>query len=131
MNQIAVLEKIAKNTEPKTSFYILMSAKSTHIKTSFNPLIQLDKTKKYEMALANLETYYSFPNIDSSNNNFRYSPDNGNTWSNIDIPEGSYEISAINAYVQRMMKKNGHYDSDNDKSYIIETTVTLQSLAVV
>ena len=44
----------------------------------------------------NLETYYSFPNIDATNNNFRYSPDNGKTWHNIDIPEGCYEISDIN-----------------------------------
>ena len=47
-------EKIALNTEPKWSFYILLSEKSTRIKTKFNPLIELDKTKKYEMALVNL-----------------------------------------------------------------------------
>lgn len=95
MDQISLLEKIAKNTEPKSSFFILMSDRSTYIKTRFNPLIQLDNTKKYEMALVNLETYYSFSNINSTNNNFRYSPDNGTTWVDIDIPEGSYEIAAI------------------------------------
>jgi len=70
------------------------------------------------MALVNLDIYYSFPNIDPSNNNFGYSPDNGTTWTNIDIPEVSYEITAINAYVQRIMKDNGHYDVVNDKHYI-------------
>ena len=89
-----LLEKIAKNTEPKTSFYVLVNDRSTRIRTRFNPLIQLDKTKMYEMALVNLETYYSFLNIDSTNNNFRYSPDNGETWFDIDIPEGCYEIVA-------------------------------------
>jgi len=118
MDQIALLEKIAKNTEPKTSFFILMRDESTHIKTRFNPFIQLDKTKKYEMALVNLETDYSFPNIDISNNNFRYSPDNDTTWFDIGITEGSYEIADINAYIQRIMKSNGHYDSFNDKHYI-------------
>jgi len=113
-----LLEQIARNTEPKSSFFIQISDKSTHIKTRFNPLIQLDETKKYEMALVNLDTYYSFPNIDSSNNNFRYSSDNGKTWTNIDIPEGSYEITAINAYMQRVMKDNGHYDAVNDKHCI-------------
>ena len=52
MNQSELLEKIARNTEPKASFYILISENSTRIRTRFNPLIQLDKTKKYEMALA-------------------------------------------------------------------------------
>jgi len=118
MDQIALLEKIAKNTEPKTSFFILMRDRSTHIKTRFHPLIQLDETKKYEMALVNLETFFSFPNIDSSNNNLRYSPDNGATWVDIDIPEGSYEIGDINAYVQRIMSNNKHYDSVNDKHSI-------------
>jgi len=113
-----LLEKIVKNTEPKAPFYILVSDRSTRIRTRFNPLIQLDKTKKYEMALVNLETYYSFPNIDSANNNFRYSPDNGETWFDIDIPEGCYEITSINDYVVRIMKDNGHYDSANDEYYI-------------
>jgi hypothetical protein len=100
------LERIAKNTDPKSSFYILLSKNSTQIRTKFNPLIELDKSKKYEMALVNLETYYSFPNIDATNNNFRYSPDNGTTWFNIDIPEGSYEIVDINEYIQRNLKDN-------------------------
>src|SRR5215470_3120489 len=118
MDRTALLEKIARNTEPKMSFYILISDKGSRIKTKFNPLIQLDNTKKYEMALVNLETYYSFPNIDSTNNNFRYSPDNGKTWFNIDIPEGSYEIADINEYIQRTMKDNGHYDTANDQYYV-------------
>ena len=113
--ETALLEKIATNTEitakntaQKSSFYILLSEKNTKIKTKFRPLIQLDQNRKYEMALVNLETYYSFPNIDASNNNFRYSPDNGVTWVNINIPEGSYEIVDIQEYIQRIMKENGH-----------------------
>src|SRR6218665_2684621 len=70
-------EKIARNTEPKESFSVLLSERSSQIRTKFNPLIQLDKSKKYEMALVNLETYNSFPNTDSSNNNCRYSLDKG------------------------------------------------------
>lgn len=130
MDQSALLEKIVRNTEPKTSFYLLVSDKKTHIRTKFNEPIQLDKMKKYEMALVNLETYYSFPNIDTTNNNFRYSPDKGTTWVNIDIPEGSYEITAINLYIQQTMKDKGHFDSANDKYYItIETNnSTLKSV---
>ena len=119
-SEIALLERIVKNTEPKSSFFILINDGSTHIKTRFNPLIQLDKTKKYEMALVSLEPYHSFPNIDESNNNFTYSPD-GQLWYTILIPEGSYEIRDINAYVHRNMKINGHYDFDNGESYITIT----------
>ena len=96
----------------------MISDRGTRIRTKFNPLIQLDERKKYEMALVSLETYYSFPNIDSANNNFRYSPDNGTNWIKINIPEGCYEITDINEYIKRTMKDNGHYDAANDRYYI-------------
>jgi hypothetical protein len=113
-----LLEKIALNTEPKESFCILLSERSTRIRTKFNPLIELNKDKKYEMALVNLETYHSFPNIDSTNNNLRYSPDNGETWFDINIPEGSYEIVDINEHVQRVLKEEGHYNTEKNEHRI-------------
>jgi len=121
-------ETIARNTQPKSSFYILLSEKSAQIRTKFNPLIQLDKTKKYEMALVSLETYYSFPNIDATKNNFRYSPDDGTTWINIDIPEGSYEIEDINEHIQRIMKENGHYNDDKNNITLEPNNNTLRSV---
>ena len=69
------MEKTARNTSPKSSFYILVSKKNAKIRTQFNPLIELDASKKYEISLLNLETYFSFPNIDATNNHLRYSPD--------------------------------------------------------
>ena len=62
LERIAIYtEQTAKNTEQTSSIYILLSEKNTHIKTKFRPIIQLDKDRKYEMALVNLETFYSFP----------------------------------------------------------------------
>jgi len=113
-----LLEKIVRNTEPKQSFCILLNERSTRIRTTFNPLIELDKDKHYEMAVVNLETYHSFPNIDSTNNNFRYSPDNGQTWLNINIPEGSYEIVDLNETIQRLMKEDGHFDTAENAYHI-------------
>ena len=78
----------------------------------------MDRDKVYEIALVNLETYYSFPNIDESNNIFVYSPDNGNSWVKIKIPEGSYEIDDINNTIQQEMKKRGHCDSINEDYHI-------------
>src|ERR1043165_427039 len=114
----ATMEKVERNTDPKSSFYNLVSEKSSKIRTRYNPLIELDRNKKYEIALVNLESYYSFPNIGSTNNNFRYTPDDGGTWIEINIPEGCYEFADINEYIQRIMKESGHYDTVNDKPYI-------------
>ena len=56
MSDAELLQKIVQNTEPKTSTQIVVSENSTKIKTTFNPPLDLDKTRKYEMALVNLET---------------------------------------------------------------------------
>ena len=69
-----LLERIAQNTEPKSSMQIVVSDNKTRFKTRFNPPIQLVKSKRYEIALVNLETYYSFPNIKSNNNYFSFHP---------------------------------------------------------
>ena len=58
------LKQIVNNIEPKRSFSVLVSDNNTRFKTWFKPPIQLDKKKDYEIALVNLEMYYSFPNID-------------------------------------------------------------------
>ena len=63
-----LLKQIVHNTEPKRSFSILVSDNKTRYKTWFKPPIQLDKKIDYEIALINLEPYYSFQNIDRSIN---------------------------------------------------------------
>jgi PHD/YefM family antitoxin component YafN of YafNO toxin-antitoxin module len=114
--ETTLLERIASNTEQKSSFYISVNENRTQINTKFGPVIQLDKNKKYEMALVSLETYNSFPNIDASNNKFRYSPNNGATWVDIEIPVGSYEIKDLNDQIQRVMKENGHITLESNNN---------------
>ena len=83
--EVELLEKIAKNAEHKTSFQIIVSDNKTSFNTRFNPKIELGRDKVYEIALVNLETYYSFLNTDESNNIFVYSPDNSNSWVKIKV----------------------------------------------
>ena len=103
--EVDLLKQIAKNTAHKTSFQIIVSDNKTSFNTRLNPTLQLDMDKEYKIALVNLETYYSFPNIDETSNVFIYSPDNGNSWVKIKNPEGSYEIDDINNTIQHEMKK--------------------------
>ena len=116
--EVDLLQQIAKNTEHKTSFQIIVSDNKSSFNTRFNRMLQLDRDKEYEIALVNLETYYSFPNIDETNNVFVYSPDNGNSWVKIKIPVGRYEIDDINNTIQHKMEKRGHHDPINDDYYI-------------
>jgi len=90
------------------------------------------------MALVNLETYYSFPNLLDENNVFRYSPsfievgrgDEGDStrhreWAEVQISEGSYNLTDIAETIKIVMKRNGH----NDQSIkITANTNTLKSV---
>jgi len=62
------------------------------------------------MALVNLETYYSFPNITHENLKMFYSPDAGVSWLLISVPEGSYDIEDIIKYIKQKIKQ-GRDDS--------------------
>ena len=69
------------------------------------PPIQFDKKKDYEIAIINLEKYYSFPNTDRFNNCFTYSPNLDPLWFDIIIPEGNYHDDDIIEFIQREMRK--------------------------
>jgi len=127
MSDTELLEKIVQNTEPKTSTQKVVSDNSTKIKTTFYPTIELDKTRKYEMPLVNLEMYYSFPNIDSSNNVFRYSPGSSQQrqWVDIRIPEGSYDLIDIEETRKISMKRSSH---NGESIKITANTNTLKSV---
>ena len=133
-----LLEQIERNTSPKTSTQIVVSGNSTKIKTAFNPPIELDRTRKYEMALVNLETYYSFPKLSDENNVFQYSPafievgrgDEGDStrqreWVEVQIQEGSYNLIDIAETIKIAMKRNGH---NNESIKITANTNTLKSV---
>ena len=130
--EVDLLKQIVKNTEHKTSFQIIVSDSESRFKTRFNATLQLDRDKEYEIALVNLKTYYSFPNIDESNM-FVYSPDNGNSWVKIKIPEGSYEIDNINNAIHHEMEKRGHHDPINEDYHINISTNsnTLKSVLIL
>lgn len=125
-----LLEQIAQNTAPTESNQIIVSSNKTRFRTKFNPPLELDKTKKYEMALVNLETYYSFPNITSRNSSFKYSPDSGATWFSCQLPDGTYELQDINNEIQRCMRSNGHWDVDNDE-YFVSIAANLSTLRAI
>jgi hypothetical protein len=57
-------------------------------------------------------------NVDSTNNLFRFSPDDGRIWYDLLIPEAGYEIDDINKAIQRIMKMQTHYDAVRNRAFI-------------
>lgn len=104
----SLLQRIADNSDPKQGFSFIVSDNQSRILTRFNPPLHLKEGRSYEMALVNLETYYSIPNIHAGNNSFRYSPDDGASWFPIALSTGSYGIEDINDELQRQLRLNKH-----------------------
>ena len=102
-----LLQKIVNNTNSKFSSQIVLSSEETKFNTRFSPPISLDSNKKYEIALVNLETYYSFPNVDSTNNRLSLKHKDENPFY-INIPEGSYEIESLNRELQTILEEKGY-----------------------
>ena len=50
----------------------------------------------------NWQWYYSFANIRKGNNSFKWSIDEGKTWTLLHMPTGCYELKAINAESPRI-----------------------------
>lgn len=89
------------------------SGSSSNFTVYFNPPIELDITKTYEVALISANVWYSWHNITSKNNKFRYSPiGDGSQWFDLAVPPGAYNIVDINAEIKRLVKAKGH-EPDN------------------
>lgn len=79
--------------------------------------------RDYEVALASLQFYYSYPNITSAknNNSLDYIWIDGLTY-NVVLPDGLYTIADISGFLHNQMFQNGHYlvDANSEPVYFIE-----------
>ena len=98
------LSKLVDYTIPGDEQSIVVSGSSSRLYTRYEPPMKfLSSNTGYEMALYRLETYFSFPNIDSTNNSIRISIDGGKNWLDLKIPTGCYGIDGINEALQRLL----------------------------
>ena len=96
------MKEVLVRTKPKYSFTLVVSGNNPNIQTIFSPPLHLQANLDYELAMVNLEAYYSFANIRKNNNSFKWSVDAGKTWTVIHIPSGCYELKAVNAEITRI-----------------------------
>ena len=89
------MKEVLVRTKPKHSLTLVVSDSSDNIQTTFNPPLYLESNRNYELAMVNLETYYSFAN----NNALKWSVGGGKTWTILQVSTGCYELKAINAEI--------------------------------
>ena len=99
------------------SLSLTLTDRSSVLTVNYFPPLDLSDDS-YELGLANFETYNTIPNVNSTNNKF-YFDDNDEL---ITIPEGSYELRDINAYLRaaiiRKRKEKKTNDGDDDDDYV-------------
>ena len=97
---------------------LILTSNKTDFVTSFPSPLMLEGD--HELALVNLETYNSIPNvIKDVTDSFTYSPDAGKTWIKIVVPTGSYELDEIVTYIYGKLKENNHWNDAENTSYIL------------
>jgi len=77
------------------SLTFTLIGKSNILAVSYFPAVDL--SDDYELGLTDFETYFTMPNINSSNNKFYFDKDD----KEIVIPEESYELHDIDKYLKR------------------------------
>ena len=114
------LSQLVEYTRPGDGKYLIVTGRGSKLRTNFNPPMEFESTSSgYEIALLRIETYFSFPNIDSSNNCLRISIDRGQKWCEIEIPIGCYDIDSINDVVQGFMVKT--FGENAKEKYVVFT----------
>lgn len=78
---------------------ILLSGRSNVLENVFSPPLVLDPGKTHYVGLVEFVAYNAMPNVDRTNQVFRY----GANKEEIVIPRGAYEITAIEAYLKEKL----------------------------
>ena len=118
------MKEVLVRTKPKDSFTLVVSDSSPNIQTTLNPPLYLQANHTYELAMVNLKTYYSFANIrECDNNSFKWSVDDGKTWTILHVPTECHELKAINAEIIRIR--------GNSDITILPNVNTLQCISTV
>lgn len=92
------------------SYTVVLSGNSSTSQSSLFPALCLPKHKLYEVALLDLTTFNSIPNIVENDNNvlYFYKTDQERQTGIIQkakIKSGAYEIDDINEYIQQQLGK--------------------------
>ena len=115
-----MMRKWVTMNSPGEQHYLVITGKGSSVHTRYNPPLEFDEKNhaSYEISLLRLETYYSFPNIDASNNSFRVSLNAGKSWIPIVIPVGCYDIVSINSFLQRELAPYKEQNKDEKEKHI-------------
>lgn len=91
-----------------SSYTVTLTGNSPTLRSDLFPALRLPEEKYWEIALLDLTTYNSIPNVTEDVNNrlYFYKDKELTNSEEIQLPTGSYEIDDINKMVQQLMGKD-------------------------
>lgn len=98
--------------------YIVCRGKDSKLKTTFTPVIP---TRGCEIAVVGLSTYYSYPNVDRTNNLVNIT--GPGVTEKIEFEKGCYEVENLNDVVKKKFK----WEKDKEQVVIRADPVTLRT----
>lgn len=113
-----------RNRVVNMSHLFSLSGNDSIISSNYDPPLVLQDTVNYELALINLETFNSIPNIDSSNNKFYY----GDAGKFVEIAEGLYELKDIVIFLKRAFRNLAIAKGDTIKIELKANNNTLRCM---
>lgn len=95
------------------SLLLTLKGHSSTLSTDFSPPIRLDSSYSYGLALLSFHSYNSIPNVEGGSQ-IRLVQKDGNKERErkIEIPEGSYEIADIEAFVRKKLNVSKNEGED-------------------
>lgn len=109
LNKISnTLTSIENMLRPEPVSTIIVYGRSSLLRQTLDPAINLDPKSRYEVALEKLHMCYNIANVNSSNNLFRYMV--GEDVYEIIVPEGNYDYKALIKEIEQQQRANGHYE---------------------
>ena len=123
--EIENLKRVVDTLSTRDSIPIRITSKMSDIRIQPNPPIKLNPDRNYECGLKWFAASNTIFNIDTNNNKFIFSHNNGKEWTTITLRQDAYEIKAINEEIQRNMREKNKWDAANNSYPInISTTAT-------
>jgi hypothetical protein len=101
-----------------------LTGTSSILSSKYYPPLVLDNSE-YALGLINLETFNSIANVTNSNNKFYFTLIN-QTKGFIEIPEGSYEIAELNAFLSQELIRYVKNESLKTNHYMQQPTLLIE-----
>ncbi|KYN02349.1 hypothetical protein ALC62_06833, partial [Cyphomyrmex costatus] len=106
------------------SLTFTLTGKSSVLAVSYFPAVDLSDGD-YELGLTDFETYYTLPNVNSTNNKFYFDNEE------IVIPEGSYELRDIERYLKREILRSRGVKRKEDDEYPLVIRANNNTMKIV